>query len=122
MNNNLPQIKKEGMFVKIKNWFKKIFANKDTVEKQIQENVEEKRDSLEEINKDSFKDFIKVESKDRILFLQRQLEEKQIEISDLTDEELDEMIQLYESQIEEKEKILKQYKDKLKKTKEGELE
>ena len=115
MNNNLPQIKKEGIFVKIKNWFKTLFRGKEIVEQSMRETIEEISTTVEEIKNDTFKDSIKVESKDRILFLQRQLKEKQIEMSDLTDEELDEMIELYETQIEEKENTLKKYKDKLNK-------
>jgi len=117
MENNLPEVRKEGIFTKIKNWFKGLFSREKVIERPVQEDIKEINDSVEEIKNDSFKESIKAESKDRILFLQRQLKEKQIEISDLTDEELDEMIELYETQIEEKEKILKQYKDKLKNTK-----
>ena len=120
MNINLPQIKKEGAFTKIKNWFKGLFAREKVTEQPVQEAIKEINNSVEEIKNDSFKASIKVESKDRILFLQRQLKEKQIEISDLTDEELDEMIELYEAQIEEKKEILKKYKEKLKNTKEEE--
>lgn len=111
MDNNLPQIRKEGIFLKVKNWFKKLFGKEKLVMKEID-------DSVEEIKNVDFKDSIKVESKDRILFLQRQLKEKQIEMSDLTDKELDELIELYETQIKEKNETLKRYKEKLKNTKE----
>lgn len=111
MNNNLPEVRREGIFTKIKNWFKNLFRVKNIEENLIPE-------SIEEIKNSNFKDSIKVESKEKILFLQRKIKEKQMEIADLAEEELDEMIKLYETQVEEKERILKQYKDKLKAKKE----
>lgn len=104
MNNNLPEIRREGIFTKIKNWFKNLFEKNNLEKDLIQE-------SIEEIKNANFKDSIKVESKERILFLQRKIKEKQMEIADLTDEELDEMIELYVDQIKEKKNILRQYKD-----------
>lgn len=105
MNNNLPKVRREGILTKIKNWFKNLFRENNIEENLISE-------SIEEIKNSNFKDSIKVESKEKIIFLQRKIKEKQIEISDLTDEELDEMIKLYENQIKEKKNILRQYKNK----------
>ena len=70
--------------------------------------------------KDTFRESLQVDSKDKILALQRKLKEKQIEISELTDEELDEMIELYKNQIKEKENKLKQYRNKMLKNKKEE--
>lgn len=117
MNSNLPDIRRESIFTKIKNWFKKIFSKEEVI---IEEVIEEINQTVDEIKNISFKDSIKVKSKDRILFLQRKIKEKQIEISDLTDEELDEMIELYKKQIEEKKNALKNYKEKLMRKKEEE--
>ena len=111
MNNNMPMIKKEGLFTKIKSWFKRLFAKEEVVIESFQEPV---KNEIEEIKKASFKEGLKVKTKDIILLLQRQLEEKQIQISDLTDEQLEEMIELYENQIQDKKKILKQYESKRK--------
>jgi low affinity Fe/Cu permease len=69
---------------------------------------------MDEMNKEIFIQDIKIESKDNILMLQRKIKEKQIEISDLTDQELDEMIELYKNQIEDKKARLKQYRVKIK--------
>lgn len=117
MNNNLPEIKKDGILVKFKNWFKRLFYKEDIIEEPIQETIKGINNNIEEIKKNDFKDSIQAESKDRILVLQRKLKEKQIEIADLTDEELDEMIVLYKSQIEEKKDKLKQYRNKMMKNK-----
>ena len=45
--------------------------------------------------------------------LKNSTKEKQIEISDLTDEELDEMIELYKKQIQYKKDKLKKYKNNI---------
>lgn len=105
-NNNLPMIKKEGIFYKIKEWFKKTFKKEEVIEDIIIETEK----NVKVTEKTSFRDSIKFESNNVILALQKKLENKEIEISSLTDKELDEMIELYEKQIEEKNNILKQYK------------
>lgn len=109
MNNNLPEIRKNGIFFKIKIWFKSLFNKQKNAEKIIEEDVEELH---KEINNYNFKKSLQEESNDKIIILQRKLKEKQIEISDLTDEELDKMISLYKKQIEEKKNKLKVYKAK----------
>ena len=98
MNRNIPMIKKEGIFSKIKNWFKRLLGKEEIIIEQAKEYT---KSEIEEIKKDSFKEGLKVKSKDVILFLQRQLEEKKIQISDLTDEQVEEMIELYENQTKE---------------------
>lgn len=113
MNNNLPEIRKEGIFLKIKKWFKSLFNKEDIVEETI--NVIDKE--IEGIKDTNFKENLQVESKNKILAIQRKLKEKQIEIADLTDKELDEMIELYKSQIEEKKSRLIQYRNKMIKNK-----
>ncbi len=116
MENNLPTIKKENIFIKIKKWFISIFKKAEIVETTYHETViEDINQNIEEMKKSTFKDELKVESKDRILALQRKLKEKQMEISELTDEELDELIELYKVQIEEKKQKLKQYRNKISK-------
>ena len=87
----------------LKKWFKNLLVKNNRQEDIIKESVEEIKDS-------NFREVIRIEGKERILFLQRKLKEKQLEIADLTDEELDEMIELYENQIKEKKDILRRYK------------
>lgn len=60
-------------------------------------------------SKINFKSEIQIEN-NSILLLQNKLENSKIEMSDLTDQELDEMIKLYKQQIEEKKNIIKQYR------------
>lgn len=116
MNNNLPEIKKESFFQKFKNWFKRLFIKEEIIiEDPIKDAINEISESIDDIKRNKFIDEIKVESKDEILSLQRKLKEKQIEIADLTDEQLDEMIELYKEQIQYKKDKLKKYKNKIKK-------
>lgn len=60
---------------------------------------------------------IKVEDKSWIFALQKRLENKEIEISDLTDEQLQAMIELYEGRIEKKKNKLKEYRNIIMKNK-----
>ena len=98
MNNNIPMIKKEGLFTKIKSWFKRLIGKEEIIIEPVKEYT---KNEIEEIKKDSFREGLKVKSKDVILFLQKKLEEKKIQISDLTDEQLEEMVELYNNQTNE---------------------
>jgi len=110
-SSNLPVVQKETIFTKIKNWFKNIFGiNKE--QNIVPEAINTINENIKEMEKTSFIESIKVESKDKILSLQRKLKEKQIEISSLTDEELDEMIELYKNTIQEKRLKLYRLKNK----------
>lgn len=106
MNENLPQVIKENFFSKIKNWFLKIFKKQKSINYPTQKIL----DNTDENSKENFIQSIKIESKDKSLMLQKKLKEKQIKISDLTDQELEEMIGLYKNQIEDKKIKLNQYK------------
>ena len=57
MNNNLPAIKKDGIFAKIKNWFSKLFKKYENKEEYF---PEEKSQQCE--NKTDFRENIKVEN------------------------------------------------------------
>ena len=109
MNDNLPQVIQENFFLKIKKWFFKIFKKQKSINNPTQKLL----DNTDENDKENFIESIKIESKDKSLMLQKKLKEKQIKISDLTDEELDEMIELYKNQIEDKKIKLKQYRVKI---------
>lgn len=113
MNENLPQVIQEGFFTKIKKWFLKFFRKQKSIESQIQA-LDDVQNDINEINKENFMQNIKVENKDNIIILQRKIKEKQIEIADLTNQELDEIITLYKEQIEEKKVKLRQYRIKIK--------
>ena len=70
MNNNLPQIKKERFFERIKNWFKRLFKGEEIeVKEPVQDAIQEIDRQVKEINKDTFRESIQIESKDKILAL-----------------------------------------------------
>ena len=110
MNNDLPMIKKEGIFIKIKKWFQKILKKEEVIVEPVQEITKEE---INKIKEDSFREGLKVKSKDVILFLQKQLESKQIQISDLTEEQMDEIIELYETQIAEIDVLIEQKRNRI---------
>lgn len=114
MNKDLPMIKKEGIFTKIKKWFERLFGKEEVIVETVQDITKE---DIQRIKEDSFREGLKVKSKDVILFLQKQLESKQIRISDLTEEQMDEMIELYETQITEIDIIIEQKKNRINKFK-----
>lgn len=103
MSEILPKIRKEGIFEKIRNWFKSIFYKNSNIinEPQINTNIKEKEGN------------IFIENNNKIFVLQKRLKEGMIEVSDLTDEELDQLIELYEKQIAEKKEKVKYYREKI---------
>lgn len=103
MNKNLPMIRNENIFTKIKRWFRKLLGKDEVIIETVQEITE---NATNEEKEDRFRESLKVKSKDVILFLQKQLESNQIRISDLTDEQMDEMIELLTMQIKEQKKII----------------
>lgn len=109
MKENLPEIKKEGIFAKIKKHIKSLFGIGKIEEYTIQEPV---KNTEKEDKRSDFKKSIQVESNDRILALKRKLEEQQIKTEDLTEEELDKMIEIYKEQVKQKENKIKKYKEK----------
>lgn len=112
---NLPVQKKESVFTKIKNWLSRFFKKEKSEEDETLKIVNDNNTDTEESQKNSFIESIKIENKDKILDLKIKLKCGQIQISELTDEELDEMIKLYEIEIEEKQKKLEMYQAKNKK-------
>lgn len=105
MSKNLPQIKKDGLFSRIRRWFVWNFRKEENVKNPIEETLNDPETPKQQ---DNFLREIRAETK--IFQLQNKLKEKQVDISDLTDEELDEMIKLYKQQIEDKKQKLKQYR------------
>ena len=104
MNNNLPQKRQENLFIKIRRWFWDFFRKQKNTENSLEKNAE-----IQE-NKNNFIEKIKVENKDKIIILQRKIEEKSMKISELTDQELEQLIEFYKEQIEMKKEKLKQYR------------
>ncbi len=102
---NLPQVLKENIFVRIKKWFKSFFLKK---EKSTEKVIEE--DKNIKLGQSNFKEELKIEDNAEILEIQNKLKLNKIKISDLTDTQLQKMIELYKMQIEKKEIKLKQYR------------
>lgn len=104
MNDIYIEVKRENVFEKIKMWFKKLI--KKEVDTQYNSNIENKK----EIKNENFIKSIKIDDKSKLIILQNKLKNNEIQISDLTDEELKDMIELYEQQIQQKKEILKRYR------------
>jgi len=105
---NLPEKRRTDIFYKIKMWFFNLRKKNDN----CVECTEEKKTTIDP-RKNKFIEEIKCKTNDRLLYLQKELKSNKIKISELTDKELDDLIELYELQIKEKREILKGYKAKL---------
>lgn len=108
--------KNEGLFSKIKNFFKNLFGKKSNVENAVVENVSNKK---EENN--SFKESIKMTETEetKLLDLQTRYRRGEIGESDLTEEQIDALCQLYDKQIEEIKKSIKIKEEKIAEYKKG---
>lgn len=117
-------IKKESFFGKVKNFFKNLFKKKD---KNVSENVVTENNNSEKENS-NFKENIKVaEVEDpeeiKLIELQKRYRRGEIAESDLTEEQIEALSELYDKQInalrriiEEKEKqIAESQKQKIEK-------
>lgn len=114
----LPAIRKENFFEKIKNAIKRLFGKNTQLSEAI-----EIQETKQECNKNKFKEEIKFEEdleKKKLLEIQKKLEQGGITVelakeltNDLTDEEKNNLLELYKTQIEELEKSLENYKRKI---------
>lgn len=115
---NLPVIKKESFFEKIKKTIKRLFGIKEEVFEQIEVPKFKTAD-----NKNKFKEEIKFEEdlgKKKLLEIQKKLEEGGMTVElateltkDLTNEEKNNLLELYKTQIEDLEKSLQNYKKRI---------
>lgn len=98
---SLVQVNENGMFYKIKRFFKNLFnKNKDTTDNYAI--IEETNSSSENENKkSSFMEFIKnIEDEETlILKLQKQYRSGEIKEEELTEEQVDSLCALYDKQI-----------------------
>ena len=108
--------KNEGLFSKIKNFFKNLFSKKSNVENTVVEDV-----SNEKEGNNSFKESIKMTETEetRLLDLQTRYRRGEIGESDLTEEQIDALCQLYDKQIEEIKKSIKIKEEKIAEYKKG---
>ena len=107
----LPTERKENFLDKIINFFKNIFGSKNKTPINQEEHHAENKIEIDAENyvpqyktidnvEDSFTEGLKVEDKSYIIFLQQKLKNNEIRVEDLTDQELDDMIALYKSQLQ----------------------
>ena len=107
MKNNLSLIvRKENIFQKIINKFKNIFYKKEE-ETTKGEIIIPK--TIEESKQDFIKN-LKVTIDTEINTLKIKLDNGEIKAIDLTDEQIDKLQSIYDREIENKKKILKNYK------------
>ncbi len=113
MSDNLPKIKNEGILEKIKNVFYKLFVGKKSQTESVKTEVNNhEKDSIRSDKTDLLSNLQNqienevVSDNELLITLQRKIKNNEIQISELTDEELDGLIELYETQIANKEKNL----------------
>lgn len=109
MNDNLPQKVKMGIIYKVKSWLMKIM-NRNTVEVQVP--------IVEDTNikihvKDDFIDTIKKQTNMLAETLQEKLKSGELRARDLSDDEYEEVIALYDAQITTMSNKLREYKEKI---------
>lgn len=94
---NLIEKEEKGLFGRIKNFFKKLFAKK-----QVEENEKIDAVNVEEPIND-FKESIKMTEDEemQLLELQKKYRRGEIAENDLTEEQIDALCDLYDKQIEE---------------------
>lgn len=102
--NKSLQVRKEGVFTKFLNFFKKLFkSNKPKVgytQKDIILQKERVTNIITPIEKKEFKDGIKIEAKtDETLMLQKQFEDNENSADDMSEEQINSLIMLYKEQV-----------------------
>ena len=101
-NKYLIEIKKDNIFVKIKNWFKSNFRKKDNIEKvEKNEEVEKVQKIEENHDKNLFRQFLieKAKTYDDILLLQEKFENGKIEEKNLNNEQINQLKELYKKKM-----------------------
>lgn len=96
--------RKESFFGKVKNFFKNLFSKKNKKEEVVVEETTE----VKEESKNEFKEYIKMteDEETRLLELQRKYRRGEIAESDLTDEQIEALGNLYDKQIAELKKAI----------------
>ena len=100
---------KENIFTKFINFIKRIFGNKEP--KQIPENIEVLK---KQKSKQSFSEELKVNQEDpTLLKLQSQYEKGEISLSEMSDEQIHNLNELYKKQVSELKNKLNEKKAEL---------
>lgn len=119
MNNNeenrsLMAVKEQSIFQKIKNFFKRIFGKEDiSINTTPVQNIEE--NMIPTNSRTSFSETIKIiEDEDtKLLKLQKQYRSGQIKESEMSQEQIDSLCNLYDRQIANLEKANQKRKEKI---------
>ena len=99
---SLVQVNENGIFYKIKKFFKKFF-NKDVTSVEKYTIIEETKNLLENENKKSafMEEIRKIENEEtKLLKLQKQYRSGEIKEEDMTEEQIKSLCDLYDKQIE----------------------
>lgn len=118
---NLVESKNEnGFFTKLKNFFRNLFSK--NTEKSLNYDVaENNKVEIDGSKKSEFVDSIKVdntvEADEEVLELQRKLRANEITMNDLTEEQVDKLIDLYDKQIAIKKAKIEDLKRKIERAK-----
>lgn len=103
MEDRYLEVRKENIFNKITSFFKNIFRKKTNIETPQQVETKEEK----EVQNNNFIEAFNKENDDqKLLKLQNQFENNEIDISVFTNDELEKLYLLYEKQNEELRKIL----------------
>ena len=100
--------KKEGIFGKIKNFFKGLFRKNTAIE-------EAEEQTVNTVKENEFKETIKkIDDEDtKLLELQRRYRRGEVAESDLTEQQIDDLSELYDRQIEELKKSIELKEQKI---------
>lgn len=103
------------MLEKVKEFFRKIFKTNNQQYIEAPKEVIEPISNMQEQRSFDFKNQIVIENEEeqRILRLQKDLKAGLIEEEDLSEEDFDSLIKLYESQIEKTKQSIQRYKNRI---------
>lgn len=112
-NKALVNINEQGLFYKIKKFFKNIFGVKEEQNYSTNYVVEEERQPIE--TKKSFSETIKIveDEETKLLQLQKKYRSGEIKESELSEEQIKSLCNLYDRQIENLEKSNQKRKEKI---------
>ena len=102
MKNNKLILWRESIFTKISNFFKKIFFKNKSVDQK--ENIENFSNNKQDEEKESFLKNIIVtqdEEQKRIQDIKEKYDNGEIDEDDISDEDMDKLIEMYEKETEE---------------------
>ena len=93
---------KENIFTKISNFFKKIFLKNKNVDQE--ENIDNSSNNKQDEEKESFlKNIIVIQDEEqkRIQEIKAKYDNEEIDEDDISDEDMDKLIEMYEKETEE---------------------